>query len=83
VVSAAQQAGVWITGGGFHTQTATTVSPAGVLTSGPTADEKQQLGGFSIVDVASRSEAEAWAAKMAAACRCSQEVREIMPDDRV
>jgi hypothetical protein len=33
-----------------------------------------------VVDVASRDEALAWAAKIAVACRCAQEVREIMPD---
>jgi hypothetical protein len=30
--------------------------------------------------VATREEAQAWAAKIAAACRCAQDVREIMAD---
>ena len=38
------------------------------------------IGGFSIVDVPSREEALAWAAKFAVACRCAQEIREIMHD---
>jgi hypothetical protein len=38
------------------------------------------VGGFSVVEVASREEALAWAAKIAVACRCGQEVRELMPD---
>src|SRR5918997_1075869 len=38
------------------------------------------FGGFSVVDVPSREEALDWAAKIAVACRCAQEVREIMDD---
>ncbi len=33
--------------------------------------------GFTLVDVPSREEALQWAAKIAVACRCAQEVREI------
>jgi len=33
-----------------------------------------------VVDVASREEAVTWAAKIAGACRCAQEVRELMAD---
>jgi hypothetical protein len=36
--------------------------------------------GLSIIEVPSREEALKWAAKIAVACRCAQEVREIMPD---
>ena len=36
--------------------------------------------GFTVVDVPSREEALEWAAKIAAACRCAQEVREILPE---
>ena len=35
------------------------------------------------VDVATREEALLWAAKTAKACRCAQEVRELMPDPMV
>jgi hypothetical protein len=35
------------------------------------------VGGFSIIEVSSREEALEWAAKIAVACRCAQEVREI------
>ena len=35
------------------------------------------IGGFSIIEVSSREEALAWAARFAMACRCAQEVREI------
>ncbi|MDT4930112.1 MAG: hypothetical protein QOF92_2979, partial [Pseudonocardiales bacterium] len=35
------------------------------------------IGGITIVDVPSREDALKWAAKIAAACRCTQEVRAI------
>jgi hypothetical protein len=38
------------------------------------------VGGFAIVDVPSREGALGWAAKFAVACRCAEEVREIMFD---
>ena len=38
---------------------------------------------MSIVDVPSREEALEWAAKIAVACRCAQDVREFMPDPTV
>jgi hypothetical protein len=37
-------------------------------------------GGFTVLELRSRVEAVEWAKKMAAACRCSQEVREFMYD---
>ena len=41
------------------------------------------MGGLTILDVPSREEALQWAAKIAAACRCAQEVREFMTDPAV
>lgn len=38
------------------------------------------VSGITIVDVESRDEALAWAVKIAAACRCTQEVRQIRDD---
>ncbi|MGH3401945.1 MAG: hypothetical protein ACRDRJ_05395 [Streptosporangiaceae bacterium] len=38
---------------------------------------------MSVVDVSSREEALEWAARIAVACRCAQEVREFMPDPEV
>ena len=43
----------------------------------------EAIGGFCVVDVPSREDALAWAAKNAGACRCAQEVREFMPDPAV
>ncbi|MFD8027467.1 YciI family protein [Streptomyces sp. NPDC059717] len=83
VVRQAQDAGVWVFGGGLQRQQANIVATDGTLTNGPFPETKAVLGGFSIVDVPSREDALEWAAKFAAACRCAQEVREIMPDPTV
>ena len=83
VVDAAKDAGVWVFGGGLLSQRASVVAPDGTVAAGPYPETKAVLGGFSIVDVPSRAEALAWAAKFAAACRCAQEVREIADDPNV
>jgi hypothetical protein len=54
-----------------------------MVTDGPFPETKEVIGGFAVVDVPSREEALVWAAKIAAACRCSQEVRELLPDPTV
>lgn len=80
VVREAKAAGVWIFGGGMLKQQAAYVAVDGNVTSGPVPETKAVIGGFSVIEVASREEALAWAAKFAAACQCVQEVREIMFD---
>jgi hypothetical protein len=83
VVREAQDAGVWVFGGGLQSQQASVVATDGTVTDGPYPETKAVLGGFSIIDVPSREDALKWAAKIATACRCAQEVREIMPDPTV
>ncbi|MFI8291646.1 hypothetical protein EAO71_03860 [Streptomyces sp. ms191] len=80
VVRQAREAGVWVFGGGLERQRASVVATDGVVADGPYPETKAVLGGFSIIDVPSREDALEWAARIAAACRCAQEVREIMPD---
>ncbi len=80
VVYEAKDAGVWIFGGGLLSQRASIVATDGTVTDGPYPETKAVIGGFSIIDVPSREEALAWAARIAVACRCAQEVREIMYD---
>lgn len=77
VVREAKAAGVWIWGGGILSQRASIVSPDGSVADGPYPETKAVLGGFSILEVASREEALEWAGKIAVACRCNQEVQEI------
>jgi hypothetical protein len=80
VVQEAMKAGAWVFGGGLENQKASVVATDGMVTDGP---YPEAIGGFCVVDVASREEALEWAAKNAAACRCAQEVREFMPDPAV
>ena len=77
VLREAVDAGVWVLGGGLENQRASIVATDGTVAGGP---YPEAIGGFAIVDVLSREEALAWAAKIALACRCAQEVREVMPD---
>ena len=51
---------------------ASVVSPNGTVTDGA----ENNIAGVTIIDVPSREEALQWAAKLAAACRCPQEVHE-------
>jgi hypothetical protein len=78
VVREAKNAGVWIFGGGLQSQSASIVDTDGTVTSGPYPETKAVIGGFSIIEVPSREEALEWATRLADACRCAQEVREIM-----
>jgi hypothetical protein len=80
VVQEAIDAGVFVYGAGLERQRASIVDTDGLVTDGPYPETKEVIGGFLVVDVATREEALVWAARSAAACRCAQEVREIMPD---
>ncbi|MFT3833100.1 MAG: YciI family protein [Micropruina sp.] len=80
VVAEAKAAGVWIWGGGIERQRASIVGTDGTVTEGPEPETKAVIGGFSIIEVATHHEALAWAAKVAAGCRCAQEVRELIYD---
>jgi hypothetical protein len=74
VVQEAINAGVWVFGGGLENQKASIVAADGTVTDGP---YPEAIGGYTLVDVPSREEALEWAARIAVACRCAQEVREI------
>jgi hypothetical protein len=77
VVQEAISAGVYVSAGGLQNQPASIVAIDGTVTEGP---RPEAVGGFTLVDVPSRDEALRWAAKIAVACRCAQEVREIGTD---
>src|SRR5262249_46495057 len=77
VADEAKDAGVWVFTGGVDPHDEVSVSvvaPDGTVTDG--AESKAYIAGVTIVDVPSIEEALQWAAKIAAACRCAQEVRE-------
>ncbi len=80
VVRQAKEAGVWIFGAGLESQRASIVATDGTVTDGPFPETKAVVGGFAIVEVPSREDALLWAARIAEACRCAQEVREILYD---
>jgi hypothetical protein len=77
VCQEAIDAGVFVCGGGLEDQRASIVATDGTVTDGP---YPEAIGGFTIVEVPSREEALAWAAKLAVACRCAQEVWAVGPD---
>lgn len=84
VIRDAQNAGVWVFAGGVYPHDEVSVSVVavdGTVTEG--SKDKAYIGGVTILDVPSREEALQWAAKLAAACRCAQEVREFAPDPAV
>jgi hypothetical protein len=83
VVFAAMDAGVWVYGGGLESQRASIVDTDGTITDGPYPETKEVIGGFVVLNLPSREAAHEWAAKFAAACRCRQEVREILPDPAI
>jgi hypothetical protein len=81
VAQEAKDARVWVFGGGLTgREEASVVATDGMVTDGPYPESEGYLGGFAVVDVTSREEALEWAAKIAVACRCAQEVREFVPD---
>jgi hypothetical protein len=46
-----------------------------LVTDGPYAETKEQLGGFAVIDVPDEEAARLWAGKIAVACGWPQEVR--------
>src|SRR5262249_41250082 len=80
VVQEAKDAGIWIFGAGLERQQASIVATDGTITDGPFPATKAVVGAFSLIEVPSREDALVWAAKIAEACRCAQEVRELIDD---
>jgi hypothetical protein len=76
VTQEAINAGVYLCTGGIF-ERATIVAPDGTVSDGPYPDA---VGAVMVIDVPSRQEALAWAAKIAVACRCAQEVWEFGHD---
>lgn len=76
VIDAAKVAGVYVFGGGIDER----VPPVRVSADGTVADggypwAPPLTGGFAVFDLPSREDAVAWAARIARACRCDQELR--------
>jgi len=76
VIEAAKVAGVYVFGGGIDER----VPPVRVSADGTVADggypwAPPLTGGFAVFELPSREDAIAWAARIARACRCDQELR--------
>jgi hypothetical protein len=81
VIRAAKDAGVYVFGGGINAGIAPLMVAAnGTVTNETYAQTKVFDGGFCVLELPSREAAVHWAAKIARACRCSQELREFQFD---
>ena len=79
VVQEAKDAGVFVFAGGLgDPREASVVATDGIVTDGPKLATKDFIGGFTVLDVPTRETALEWAAKIAVACRCAQEVRQFL-----
>lgn len=76
VVAEAKAAGVWVFGGGIDESVPPVLVAAdGTVTEGTYPQTARIEGGYTVLEVPTRDEAVRWAAKIAAACRCRQELR--------
>jgi hypothetical protein len=81
VVQEAKDAGVWVFGGGIDESVPPVMVGAdGTVTEGTYPQTKQIEGGYSVLELPSYEAALEWGAKIAAACRCAQEVRAFQYD---
>lgn len=78
VCEEAAAAGVLVFAGGLdETVPVAMVSGDGTAVDGTYPETRNLNGGMTVVDVPTRDEALVWAAKIATACRCAQEVRQL------
>ena len=76
VMREAKDAGVYVFGGGIRGVAPVMVAADGSVTNETYPQTKELDGGFCVLELPSREAAVQWAAKIAKACRCSQELRE-------
>ena len=76
VVREAKAAGVWVFGGGIDEDVPPVMVAAdGTVTDGIYEPTRQIEGGYAVLELPTWDAAVEWAAKLAAACRCAQELR--------
>lgn len=81
VVDEAKAAGVWVFGGGIDERVAPViVDGEGQVSEGTYPETTRIEGGYAVLELPSREAAVEWAAKIAAACRCAQELRQFQYD---
>jgi hypothetical protein len=77
VIREAKEAGAYVFGGGINADVAPRMVAAdGTVTNETYPQTREFDGGFCVLELPSREAAIQWAAKIAKACRCSQELRE-------
>lgn len=77
VISEAKEAGVYVFGGGINEATGSLMVAADGSVANETYPQTREFnGGFCVLELPSREAAIEWAARIAKACRCSQELRE-------
>lgn len=77
----AKAAGVYVFGGGINEDVpAVRVHEDGSVTNDTFPQTATLNGGFTVLNVGSREEAEEWAHRIAVGCRTTQELREFMFD---
>lgn len=82
VIQAAQDAGVYVFGGGIDDSVPPVrVAADGTVTDGTYPQTRQIEGGYTVLELPSRDDAVQWAARIAAACRCEQELRQFGFDE--
>lgn len=81
VIREAKEAGVYVFGGGINEPVAPVmVAGDGTITNQTYPQTQEFSGGFCVMELPSREAAVQWAAKLAEACRCAQELREFHDD---
>lgn len=76
VIEEAKAAGVYVFGGGIdETVPPVLVSADGAVAEGGYPWAPPLNGGFTVLELPSREQAVVWAARLATACRCQQELR--------
>jgi hypothetical protein len=81
VIAEAKAAGVYVFGGGIDEDVRPVlVADDGTVTEGTYPGHNVPNGGYTVLELPSREAALEWAAKIANACRCSQEVRQFQYD---
>ncbi|EHR70710.1 hypothetical protein BurJ1DRAFT_1855 [Burkholderiales bacterium JOSHI_001] len=81
VIREAKAAGVYVFGGGIDESVGPVmVTGQGNVSPGTYPETSKFNGGFCVLRAHTREEAETWAAKIAAGCRCIQELRQFMFD---
>lgn len=81
VIREAKASGVYVFGGGINEHVAPLLVAADGSTTNETYPQTREFnGGFCVLELPTRAAAVQWAAKLAAACRCPQELREFHYD---